>query len=159
VKPVEIRAPRPDEMRALAQLKIEWAELDPPPSPAAVWKYADDLASWMDRMGDRAICRVAVMGDRLVGMTWLVIFERVPDFDERKRRTGDVQSTYVLPGKRGHGIGQALLDAVCAAADERGVPRVTVRSNEAAVPVYQAAGFTTAATLLERDAPPRPPAD
>ncbi|WP_375388475.1 GNAT family N-acetyltransferase [uncultured Amnibacterium sp.] len=153
MKPVEIRAPRSEDMRALAQLKIEWAMIDPPPNGAAVWKFADDLASWLDRMGDRVICRVAAIGDELVGMTWLVVYERVPNFDARKRRAGDVQSTYVVPRRRGRGIGTALVRSVCDEADRRGIPRVTVASSAAAVPVYEAAGFQPAATLLDRHLP------
>ena len=152
MKPVEIRAPRSDELRALAHLKIEWARIDPRPDGAAVWKYADDLGGWMDRMGDRLLCRVAVSGDALIGMVWLVVFERVPDFDDRKRRTGDVQSLYVVPSKRGRGVGRALLEAICAEADARGIPRVTTASTPSALPVYESAGFRTAATLLDRSA-------
>ncbi|MGN6446790.1 N-acetyltransferase family protein [Amnibacterium sp.] len=158
MKPYEVRAPRLDELRALALLKVRWAGLDPEPDKAAEWAYADQLAAWMDRMGDRMICRVAVMGDTLIGMAWLVVFERVPDFEERKRRTGDLQSIYVVPGKRGHGIGRALIEAVCAEADRRGIPRVTVRSSTEAVALYEAAGFRASAQLLERTAAPAPPA-
>lgn len=155
-KPVEIRAPRANELRALAALKIEWARLDPRPDKAAEWAYADDLAGWMDRMGDRAVCRVAVMGDELIGMAWLVVFERVPDFADRKRRTGDVQSVYVVPTRRGHGVARQLIDAICTEADRRGIPRLTVHSSSPAVAVYEDAGFAPAPTLLARraEAPP-----
>jgi len=153
MKPYEVRAPRSDEIRQLARLKIDWARLDPDPGRAAEWAYADDLAAWMDRMGDRMLCRVAVIGDTLIGMAWLVVFERVPDFEQRKRRTGDLQSIYVVPSKRGHGVGRALIDAVCAEADRRGVPRVTVQANTADTALYEAVGFRGSSTLLHRDAP------
>lgn len=152
MKPYEVRAPRQDELRQLAHLKIEWARLEVQPDKAAEWAYADDLSAWIDRMGDRMICRVAVMGDALVGMAWLVVFERVPDFGDRKRRTGDLQSIYVVPSKRGHGIGLALVDAVCEEADRRGIPRVTVRSSTAGVALYESAGFRPSAKLLDRTA-------
>lgn len=154
MKPFEVRAPRSEDMRPLARLKIEWAQLDARPDAAAEWAFADDLSSWMDRMGDRVVCRIAVLGgEALVGMGWLVVSERVPDFADRRRRTGDVQSMYVVPGKRGHGIGRALLDALCAVADERGIPRVSVRSSPRAVPFYEAAGFAGGPTLLSRSRP------
>ncbi|RIX31257.1 GNAT family N-acetyltransferase [Amnibacterium setariae] len=156
MKPYEVRAPRSDEIRQLARLKIDWARLDPAPDRAAEWAYADELASWMDRMGDRIVCRVAVIGDTLVGMAWLVVFERVPDFEQRKRRTGDLQSIYVVPSKRGHGVGRALVEAVCAEADRRGIPRVTVQSNRSGIALYEASGFRGSATLLHRDAPTAP---
>ena len=152
-KPVEVRAPRSDELRALARLKIAWAGIDPAPDKAAEWAYADDLAAWMDRMGDCVVCRVAVAGGELIGMAWLVVFERVPDFLDRKRRTGDVQSVYVVPTRRGHGVAQLLIGAICAEADRRGIPRTTVRSSAPGVPLYEDAGFTSAPTLLDRQAP------
>jgi GNAT superfamily N-acetyltransferase len=152
MKPFEIRAPRPDELRRLAQLKIDWAGLDPRPGKAAEWAYADELSAWMDRMGDRMVCRVAVIGGDLVGMGWLVVFERVPDFGDRRRKTGDLQSVYVMPGKRGHGIGLAIIDALCAEADRRGVVRLTVHSSTPGIALYEAAGFRTSPTLLDRKA-------
>jgi GNAT superfamily N-acetyltransferase len=158
MKPFEIRAPRSDELRRLAQLKIEWAALDPRPDKAAEWVFADQLSAWMDRMGERMVCRVAVMGDDLVGMAWLVVFERVPNFGELKRRTGDLQSVYVVPSKRGHGIGLALVSALCAESDQRGIARLTVHSSSPGIALYEAAGFHQAATLLYRDAPPAPEA-
>lgn len=154
MKPYEVRAPRQEELRQLAHLKIEWARLDPQPDKAAEWAYADDLTAWIDRMGDRMICRVAVMQGTLVGMAWLVVFERVPDFVDRRRRTADLQSIYVIPSKRGHGIGLALVDAVCAEADRRGIPRVTVRSSTKAVALYESAGFQASAQLLDRTSAP-----
>jgi GNAT superfamily N-acetyltransferase len=156
MKPFEIRAPRPDELRRLAQLKIDWAGLDPRPGKAAEWAYADQLSAWMDRMGDRMLCRVAVIGEDLIGMAWLVVFERVPDFGEVKRKTGDLQSVYVVPGKRGHGVGLALVSSLCAEADRRGVARLSVHSSSPGIALYEAAGFQRAATLLFRDAPPPP---
>jgi GNAT superfamily N-acetyltransferase len=153
MKPYEVRAPRSDELRQLAQLKIDWAGLDPRPDRAAEWTYADELAAWMDRMGDRVICRVAVSDGTLIGMAWLVVFERVPDFVQRKRRTGDLQSVYVVPAKRGHGVGLALVDALTAESDRRGIPRLTVHSSSPGIALYEAAGFHGAATLLHRDRP------
>jgi len=153
MKPFEIRAPRSNELRRLAQLKIDWAGLDPRPDKAAEWAFADQLSAWMDRMGDRVVCRVAVMGDDLVGMGWLVVFERVPNFGELKRKTGDLQSVYVVPGKRGHGIGLALVSALCAEADARGIARLTVHSSTPGIALYEAAGFRQGATLLHREAP------
>jgi GNAT superfamily N-acetyltransferase len=157
VKPFEIRAPRSSELRQLAQLKIDWAGLDPRPGKAQEWAYADELSAWMDRMGERMLCRVAVIGDVLVGMAWLVVYERVPNFGDGRRKTGDLQSVYVMPSKRGHGIGLALIDALCTEADRRGVARLTVHSSTPGIALYEAAGFRTSPTLLDRAA--QPPAE
>jgi ribosomal protein S18 acetylase RimI-like enzyme len=81
------------------------------------------------------------------------VSERVPDIGDRRRKKGDLQSVYVVPAKRGHGIGVAIVRALCAEADQRGIARLTVHSRTPAIDLYEAAGFRQAATLLYRDAP------
>ncbi|WP_167993392.1 GNAT family N-acetyltransferase [Arthrobacter pigmenti] len=98
------------------------------------------------------MCRVAEVDSRLVGMAWLVIFERVPDIHDRHRLTGDIQSVFVRPEHRRRGIGAALVRSLVDVADERGVPRVTVSANASAASMYEAEGFAPAPYLFERRA-------
>lgn len=83
-------------------------------------------------------------------MAWLVIYERVPDIHNRTRLTGDLQSVYVTSAHRRRGIGTALLESLTAAADARGISRVTVAANDKALPLYAEAGFQPSPLLLER---------
>jgi GNAT superfamily N-acetyltransferase len=112
--------------------------------------FSNDIASWMTAEGEALIARVAEQDGSLVGMAWLVIFDRVPDFQDRNRSTGDIQSVFVLPEFRQQGVGRALVDSLLETADERGIPRVTASANEAAAQLYVKAGFRTAPLLLER---------
>lgn len=145
-----VRRATSEDAAALAELKVIWAGRLKPASPEEVRSFSDDLASWMSAQGDSLIARVAEGDDGLVGMAWLVIFDRVPDLDDRRRSTGDIQSVFVLPEHRGHGVGRALVNSLLEEADERRIPRVTVSANDAAVPLYIGAGFRASPVLLER---------
>lgn len=150
---LEIRAPVPEDGAALADLKIEWAAVGYTPSLDGRADFIQALEQWMSRLGDSLVCRVAVANGRPVGMAWMVVYERVPDFDERCRLSGDVQSVYVTPELRGNGIGRRLIASICAEADRLGIPRVTVHSSSRALPLYKRAGFEDLEELLARTHP------
>lgn len=147
---MEIRAPGPEDLDDLADLKIAWSGAEDVTTANRI-SFRDDLVAWMARLGDAVACRIAV-NDRgaVIGMAWLVVFERVPDLGDRRRRTADVQSVFVLPPHRGRGVGRALVDALLAEVDRRGIPRTTVRSSPGAVALYERAGFRASSELLER---------
>ncbi|WP_267278412.1 GNAT family N-acetyltransferase [Arthrobacter sp. CDRTa11] len=147
---VIVRSAQPEDVPGLAALKEAWAQLSHPVSESERREFAEDLAAWMRSQGQALLCHVAEADGQLVGMAWLVLFERVPDIHDRTRLTGDIQSVYVLPQHRQRGIGRALVRSLIDAADERGVPRVTVSANAAAAAMYSAEGFGTARYLLER---------
>jgi N-acetylglutamate synthase-like GNAT family acetyltransferase len=52
------------------------------------------------------------------------------------------------------GIGEQLVRTLCAAADELGIPRLTVHSSHRAVALYERVGFEHSGVLLQRDASP-----
>lgn len=102
------------------------------------------------RVRSNLVIAIAEDEHRLVGMAWLVLFERVPNVDARVRVTGDIQSVFALPTHRRQGIGRALVAALISAADKMTLTRVTVSANEAAAHLYLDAGFTQEKNLLER---------
>ena len=112
--------------------------------------FADALSSWMDAHVSTHRPFVAEVDGRVAGMAWLVVLDRVPSLERRHRRSGDVQSVYVLPELRGRGVGAALLDAVLADARTLGLEHVTVHSSDRAVSLYRRAGFRAADTWLGR---------
>lgn len=147
---VIVRAAEPDDLESLAALKEEWAALSAPASAAERAEFVRSLGRWMDERGASVHCRVAELDGTLVGMAWLIIFERVPDVRNIRRQTGDIQSVFVRPGFRGAGIGRRLVRALTAVADEMGIARVTVSANSRAASLYEALGFDATPTLLER---------
>jgi len=115
-------------------------------------EFAAALGQWIIRQGDSLVAEVAVIDGQVVGMAWMVIFERVPDFADRQRLTAEVQSVYVTPAYRGRGLGRRLVDALCAAADARGVPRILVTASARSIPLYSRLGFEGSPLLLQRSA-------
>lgn len=84
---------------------------------------------------------VAVVDGRLSGMAWLMLADRVPSPSRLDRRTGDVQSVYVVPELRDSGVGGALIEAILKDARDRELEHVTVHSGERAVPFCLRSGF------------------
>jgi GNAT superfamily N-acetyltransferase len=81
------------------------------------------------------------------------VFDRVPNPDDLHRRSGDVQSVFVVPEHRGLGLGRRLMEAICNAADNVGIKKLTVDSSGEAVPFYEHIGFTRSHLLLQREKP------
>lgn len=148
----EIRFATADDADALGALRHVWSPPEgPPASTASRNEFAAHLGQWMRARADNLVCVVAEADAELVGMAWLVIFERVPNPGQRRRLNGDVQSVFVDPEYRGHGLGYRLVRSLCEAADTRGLVKVTVHSSEKALTLYERLGFRVSGRLLERD--------
>lgn len=145
-----IRPATPDDAAALAALRWRWAVPDRPPREDELDEFTRELRRWMAERRDRSVCTVAVLGGELVGMAWLAVFERAPNPGDIVRRSGDVQSVFVLPEHQGRGIGRRLMDAVCATADELGVRKLTLDARDQAVPFYERLGFAARSSLMQR---------
>jgi GNAT superfamily N-acetyltransferase len=150
--PAIVRPAALTDLDSLAALKEEWAALVAPATTLERAEFKRALERWMSERSDSVVCLVADLGGTLVGMAWLIIFERVPDIREHRRLTGDVQSVFVRPGYRGAGVGRQLISGLVAVADRRGIPRVTVSANSHAASLYESLGFVATPTLLERRA-------
>ncbi|MDR2997866.1 MAG: GNAT family N-acetyltransferase [Microbacterium sp.] len=146
----EVRPAAPSDVRDQAQLKAESAGLSL--TEAEIDEYAAALGAWIERQGDALETRVAVVDGVVVGMAWMVVFERVPDFDDRRRRTADVQSVFVKPEHRGRGLGRRMVEELCLVADARGVPRTVVGSSAGAITLYERIGFEHSPKLMLRPA-------
>jgi GNAT superfamily N-acetyltransferase len=103
--------------------------------------YTDHFTSWMAAHASTHLPFVALDGAGVIGVAWLALADRVPGPERRLRRCGDVQSVYVRPDRRDHGVGAALMAAVLAEARRLGLEHVTVHSSVRAVPMYERAGF------------------
>lgn len=150
--PVVVRAAAPTDLESLAALNEEWAAPAPPATAVERVEFVRTLERWMGEGGESVVCLVAELEGTLVGMAWLIIFERVPDIRDQRRRTGDLQSVFVRPDFRGAGVGRQLISGLVAVADELGIPRVTVSANSRSASLYESQGFVATPTLLERRA-------
>jgi len=99
------------------------------------------FAEWFAANAATHRAYLAIAGGVPVGMAWLAVLDRVPTPARPRRRSGDVQSVFVVPELRNAGVGAALLTAVLADARGLGLEHVTVHSSERAVALYQRMGF------------------
>jgi L-amino acid N-acyltransferase YncA len=96
----------------------------------------EEVATWIDQQGPLL---VAADGDEVLG------WARVTPYSERWVYAGVGEyAVYVAADARGRGVGRALLDALCAAAEQRGLHKLIGRMfalNEASRALARAAGF------------------
>ncbi|MFJ3406704.1 GNAT family N-acetyltransferase [Promicromonospora sp. NPDC090134] len=135
---------------ALSALRWRWAQPGRTPGEDEAREFAAALGRWMVAQGERSVCQVADLDGDLVGMAWLAVFERVPNPGDVVRRSGDVQSVFVVPEHQGRGIGRRLVGSLCAAADDLGVRKLTVDSRDSVMPFYERLGFSARNTLMQR---------
>lgn len=108
--------------------------------------YASFLGSQVE--GGDAVVLVAEQAGEVVGYAYAELEGR--DYMALRGPAGVVHDLVVDPGRRGGGIGGMLLDAVVAALQSRGAPRVVLSAaarNQAAQRLFARAGFRP--TMLE----------
>lgn len=103
--------------------------------------FVEFFSAWVSDYLSTHLPFLAELDGDVVAMAWLMVAERVPAPAQRYRRSGDVQSVFVVPELRNSGIGAALLEAVLVEASKLKLEHVTVHSSDRAVPFYQRAGF------------------
>lgn len=137
------------DVAALAGLRRAWAE-EVAGRTVADDGFADAFAEWYFAEAGRRVGFLAEVDGVPVGMTNLVLFERMPVPGRAVSRWGYLANAFVLAGYRNRGVGSALLRAVLGHADGLGCVRVVLSPTERSVPFYRRAGFGPADMLLAR---------
>jgi GNAT superfamily N-acetyltransferase len=146
---VVVRRARPDETTVLSSLRWLWNVLDAKKPALTRVEFDRVFADWMRANASTHLPFVAEAGREAVGMAWLALLPRVPDAAVPHRAGGDLQSVFVVPHLRGHGVGRKLVGAVTREAARLGLLHLTVRSRTATVGFYVRLGFTTNGKALE----------
>jgi len=137
--PITVRRATAEDAPALARLR--WQVDNGEGAGVDRATFLEYFTTWaMDNLATH-LPFVAEADGRLVGVAWLALYPRVPTPSRLDRRTGDVQSVYVVPEARNAGVGTALLDAVLREARDRELTLVTVHANERAASLYRRSGF------------------
>jgi len=149
---VVIRASRPGDMAAVADLRWRWSVDEdgrvPTVTPEA---YRDATAAFGREHADSHRCVVAERGGVVLGMAWLALNPRPPvPHRPHGRVAAELQSVYVHPDLRGGGVAGALVAALVDLADEAGAERVVVHSSVVGERLYRRLGFGDARLLLQR---------
>jgi GNAT superfamily N-acetyltransferase len=115
-----------------------------------------DLATFTPAFGDwwraHATSHVGFLAEvdrKPIGMAWLGIFERIPGPERFRRRSGMIQSVYVLPSMRGQGIGSTLINQAIQSAQDHGLAYLMVHPSARSYSVYERAGFGPTRSVLE----------
>ena len=145
---IDLRAPRPEDRAAWEALwRVYLAFYETELAPEA-------LAHAFDRVvaGDGTVAgRIAWDGGRAVGLVHWLFHAHL----WRPEGVCYLQDLYTVPDKRGRGVGRALIEAVYAAADARGAPRVywlTQSGNRAGRALYDRVGRRTDFIRYDRPA-------
>lgn len=136
------------DVRQLAELRFTWRH-DEGGEQGALDSFGPAFAAWCAAHAETHLAFLGELSGHAVGMAWLGILTRVPGPERFQRRADVVQSVYVRPEARGHGIGGALVDAVVAYARDLGLDYLAVHPSELSYPVYERAGFALTRSVLE----------
>ena len=149
---VVIRASRPEDMPAVADLRWRWSADEDGHEPTATpEEYREAMATFAREHADSHRCVVAERGGVVLGMAWLALTARPPlPHRPRGRAAAELQTVYVHPDLRGAGVARRLVAALLDTADEVGAERVVVHSSDVGETLYRRLGFGDARLLLQR---------
>ena len=149
---VEGRVARDDELERVVRLRWLWAA-ERGPTSGDEQTFVEDAARWARAHRETHVPHIAVGTDgEIIGMAWLALTPRVAALHSLDRWSGDLQSCYVVPDRRGVGIGGRLVEAVRVTAQERGAEHVTVHASPESARMYARHGFRPNDRLLWADA-------
>jgi GNAT superfamily N-acetyltransferase len=81
-------------------------------------------------------------------MAWLAVIDRVPGPQKWTRRSGAVQSVYVMAERRNRGLGEVLMNELINGARSRGMEYLSVHPSPRSFPFYRRLGFQGEGSLL-----------
>jgi GNAT superfamily N-acetyltransferase len=103
--------------------------------------FVDFFVTWtLDHAGSH-VPYLAEVDGQTAGMAWLALSDRVPSPRALDRRAGDIQSVYVVPELRRHGVGAHLIAAIVQHARDVELEYLTVHSAVDAIGFYERLGF------------------
>lgn len=138
---VTVRKATAADAAALAGLRWRWVSEERGYTGTDRAAFVELFSAWVTDHLSTHLPFLAEVDDGVVGMAWLMVADRVPAPTRRNRRSGDVQSVYVVPELRNSGVGAVLLEAVLAEARRLKLEHVAVHSTDRAVHLYQRVGF------------------
>ena len=102
-----IRRGGPDDVVHLASLRFEWRSRERGEKGLDQQSFEKELKEWTREHENSHVPFLAFETERPVGMAWLAVVDRIPGPEFFVRRSGYVQSVYVVPNQRSQGVGTA----------------------------------------------------
>jgi GNAT superfamily N-acetyltransferase len=84
-----------------------------------------------------------------VAIAWLAVVDRIPGPEFFVRRSGYVQSVYVVPDRRSQGVGTALMEHLVGYARNAELDYLAVHPSERSFEFYRRLGFAPTTKVLE----------
>jgi GNAT superfamily N-acetyltransferase len=137
---------------AIAALRRAWVEENeggPVDDPA----FEAEFDAWFAREQDQRVTWLALADGEPVGMLNILVFTRMPRPGRLRSRWAYLANFFVLADHRNAGVGEQMLKACLAYADEHDFVRVVLSPSERSVPLYVRCGFDPADDLLIRRSP------
>ena len=141
---LEIRRGEPRDHADLAALRWEWRVVEEGAAGGSLTDFTVRFTAWAEKHAATHLPYVAVTEDKVVGMSWLAIIDRIPGPVRWRRRVGILQSVYVLASYRQRGIGESMVRVVIEAARDLELDYLTVHPTERAFSLYRRVGFVAA---------------
>jgi ribosomal protein S18 acetylase RimI-like enzyme len=158
---VVVRPAIPSDLAEVARLAGQLVRMHHETDPARfllVDRVEEGYARWFARELTRAaaVILVAATPTEVVGYAYGALEDR--DWNMLLDAHGAIHDIFVAASARGAGIGHALVNALAAALEKLGAPRIvlsTMVSNEAAQRVFRECGFRPTMLEMTRDRPER----
>ncbi|HEU0302430.1 MAG TPA: GNAT family N-acetyltransferase [Longimicrobium sp.] len=156
--PPRIRRAAPDDAPVLARLRFAFrAELGDAVEPEDA--FVARCAPWMaERLAGDGPWRCWVAEDEggIVGHAWMQLLEKVPNPVDEREHHAYVTNCYVVPARRGGGIGGLLLSAALAWCEASGVDAVILWPSRDSRSLYRRHGFAAPDDVLQLHLSHRP---
>ncbi len=147
-----IRRAAPGDAPALARMRLSFrGEVEPPSEDRDA--FLSRCEQWMaSRLapGGAWRCWVAESSQGIVGTAWLQLVEKLPNPVAEPERHAYVSSLYVVPERRGSGLGTALLARCLEDCDRSDVDAVLLWPTPQSRTLYLRHGFAAGDDLLQR---------
>ena len=157
VEKVVVRRAQEGDLAKVAPLAGELVRMHHETDPSRfllVERVEEGYARWLAREIARAeaVVLVAARGAEILGYAYGTLEGR--DWNLLLDTHGALHDVFVSAGARRGGVGRLLVDAIVAALEKLGAPRIvlsTMVSNEAAQRVFRACGFRATMIEMTRD--------
>lgn len=144
-----VRAADPSDAPALAVLRWRWRSEERGETGMRREQFVDAFVAWMSEHTESHLAWLAEEDEIPVGMAWLAVIHRIPGPGHWLRLSGNLQSVYVIPGRRESGTGEILVRAVVDRAQALGVEYISVHPSERSFSLYRRLGFEESSGVLE----------
>jgi GNAT superfamily N-acetyltransferase len=137
------------ELSHLVALRYRWRTEESGESRGGLDGFEQQFREWYLTHRESHIGYLLSVSGEPVGCGWLFIIDRIPGPELFLRRAGMIQSVYVKPEHRNHGLGQQLMRTVIDEARAMSLDYLIVHPSKLSFGFYRQIGFAEAEKALE----------